>query len=524
MFKWPSDPEKEQRLKTRPAADDLKKFMVASARKKDVKFIFLWSDTEAEMELKLVLRYVLKGFSFEWQLFLLKDRNEYKLLSVHSDDADEVGNTIEKAILHETSKSPETTFHGHEADAGLSKTKMNEARRILEQTFDRVPIEEIREMSLMPEALTGNLEVLHITTLLQSISMGEMSGRLRIQRQAAYADIFFEEGAPVHSEGTRGHGEEGFIQVICWKDGEFHFEAKLKTDERTIRKSMETLILEGCLLLDNTEFVRSHGVRMDTVLAWSNPNLSEGQFEAILGEGEPVDMGLLKAVYLQIDGRKTMLDIVEILRLSRSQWVSAMANLLRAQVVSVGMRIEGRRLVLEPKALDINLIAPINQVLLNAETGLYTYPAFLYLTDHEFKYSAERPLSIALINAKAVEISTNQIKPVLNAQGYKELALCIANVQGFRGIIAHYEEFGVGLVMMGANSMHAATIADRIIKSLLSSSMEFRLAASNMSFGIATFPDDAEDLPALLAAAEAARDRAMSEGNSRIVLARELVD
>lgn len=523
MFKWPSDPEKEQRLDQRPTAEDLKKFMVASARRKDVKFVYRWSDAEVKMEFKLVLRYVPRGFTFEWQLFMLGGKNEHRILSVHADDAEEIAASIDKAVLNETARVPETTFHGDQKPPALSKTKMNEARRILEQTFDRVPIEAIKEMSLMPEALTGNLEVLHITTLLQSISMGEMSGRLRIQRQAAYADIFFESGAPVHAEGTRGSGEECFIQVICWKDGEFHFEPKLKTDERTIKKVMETMILEGCLLLDNTEYVRACGVRMDTVLGRTNPNLSEAQFEAILSQGEAQDMGLLKAIYLQIDGRKRVLDIVEILRLSRTQWVSGIAALLRCQVVTVASVIESKRLQVEPKHLDPSLIAPINAVLLRSDTGLFSYPAFLYLVDHEFKFSAERPLSIILINTLSVEVSSNQMKPILNLDGYKDLARCIASVQGFKGIIAHYEEHGVAICLMGANAMHAATIADRIIKSMLSSSMEFRFAASNMAIGVASFPDDAEDMASLLATAEVARDRATSEGSSRIVLASELV-
>ncbi|MEZ4545446.1 MAG: DUF4388 domain-containing protein, partial [Cyanobacteriota/Melainabacteria group bacterium] len=312
MFKWPSEQENKTNLATKPGLEDIKKFMVQAARKKSAHFAFAWSDdAEEKKHYLLTLQYVPKGFTFEWKLTLrLESKSESKeriLWTRHSDDPEEIHLAIETSV---DARDPSSLgFTIDEKESKLTKSQISEAKRIYEQTFDTMSMKDMQQMSLVPETLTGNLEILQITNLLQSISMGGMSGRLRIKRAAAYADIFFEEGKVVHAEGSRALGQECFIQVIGWKDGEFHFEPKLKTDEKTINKPMEALILEGCLLMDNTDFIKNAGVHLQAVLVRVNQALGESEFEqAMTTVDHNVEIELLKAVYLQVDSRKTIQD------------------------------------------------------------------------------------------------------------------------------------------------------------------------------------------------------------------------
>ncbi|MBX9693782.1 MAG: DUF4388 domain-containing protein, partial [Cyanobacteria bacterium] len=494
---------------------DLKKYMVTAARKQDVKLTSRWTEGSSDRKFELSIKYVPQEFSFEWTFSEKKGLKVQRIWTRTSDIAEEIHTIIEATLKLSESELLDTSLDRKWEQ--MSSTRRAHASRLLEQTFDRVPIEQLQEMSLAPEALSGNLQIIHITNLLQSISMGHLSGRLRINRQAAYADMFFIEGKAVHAEGSRAHGEECFVQVICWKDGEFQFEPKLKTDERTVSRPMDMLILEGVLLLDNTEYLKQCGVNMDTVLERVNKDLSENQFVEIVSKAEPPDMQLAKDIYLQIDGRKTIQDLVDLLRLNRSRWVPTLATLVRSRVAQI-CHAPPKKLEVKPKKLDPALMRAVTRSLEHEKTGLYSYPAFLFFLNHELYFSSERPVSIILFGLRSTGEKAVDTSPLL-----RELSRSIQNTQGAKGIISHYEEYDLALTLIGATASQAAVVADRVIKSLMSSSMEFQIANMNMAQGIASFPDDADDAPTLLAAAELARDTALNEGRHRTILARDLV-
>lgn len=519
MFKWPSEQDNKSSLESMPGLDEIKKFMVQAARKKNTQTTFYWRDqADKNKEYDLTLQYVPKGFTFEWRLCLSLEGRERVLWTRHSDDAEEIAVAIETSINARDPSSQGFTID--EKISGLTKSQIGEAKRIYEQTFDSMSIKDMQQMSLVPETLAGNLEILQITNLLQSISMGDMSGRLRIKRAAAYADIFFEKGQVVHAEGSRALGHECFIQVIGWKEGEFHFEPKLKTDEKTIDKPMEALILEGCLLMDNTEFIKNSGVQLQAVLVRTESDISEIQFEQTMATVDHnVDIGLLKAIYLQVDSRKTVQDIVEILRLERSQWIFAMAAVLKAKLIHAVDRAKIQRVKPPPKNVDYTPVKEINDSLIRKDTGIFSYPAFLFLLDHEFKFSWDRPVSIVLFGFQSKGTDKKPIAP----ESIRDIARYIINIQGFKGMIAHYEEDGMVLSLVGANSGQAATIADRFVKSMVNSSLEMNLNAVHLAIGIASFPDDADDVPSLLASAELARDRAWQKSDRTIMLASTLL-
>ncbi len=513
-MKWPAEQENSQALTTQPTIADLRKYMVTAARKQDVKLTSRWTEPSNNRKFELSIKYVPQAFSFEWSFFEKKGLKVSRLWSRTSDIAEEI-----HAIIEHSKDVSESELLDNSLDRKweqMSSTRRAHASRLLEQTFDRVPIEELQEMSLAPEALTGNLQIIHITNLLQSIAMGHLSGRLRINRQAAYADMFFIDGKVVHAEGSRAHGEECFVQVICWKDGEFHFEPRLKTDERTIDRSLDMLILEGVLLLDNTEYLKQCGVNMDTVLERVNKDLSENQFVDIVSKAEPPDMQLSKDIYLQIDSRKTIQDIVELLRLNRSRWVHTVASLVRSRVAQI-CHAPPKQLSVAPKEIDLNLVRDVAQRLQDSKTGLYSYAAILFLLNHEIYFSSERPVSIILFGLRNTQSKSTDTTSLV-----RELSHAIQNTQGAKGIISHYDEHDLALTLIGANASQAAVIADRVIKSLMSSSVEFQLSNMNMAQGIACFPDDAEDMPRLLAAADLARDKALKDGRHGTVLARDL--
>ena len=516
MFKWPSDQGKKTNLRKMPVFDDLKKIMVENARKKNSLAVYSWTDdSQLDANFDLSCEYIPKAFSFEWKL-TLNTNNASKLLWTRlSDDAEEISLAVETSV---ESKDAAIDASEGEIESTLSGSELKKAKRIYEQTFGAPSVKDVQKMSVKQESLTGDLNLLQSTNLIQSIAMGKMSGRLRIKRPQAYADVFFDDGQAVHAEGSRADGNECFIQVICWQDGEFYFEPKLKTDERTITKPTQSLVLEGCLLLDSTEYVKAAGLSFQSVLVKTSPDITESQFEeALQAVDHSLDMELLKAIYLQADNRKTVEDIIQILSLTRSQWIFAIAAILKAELLRPVKLEEIQRAKAPPKDLDYAPIKSIYDSLTIQDTGLYSFPAFLFFLDHEIKYSWERTLSIVLFDLRFKDGETP------SPEVAQEFSRLLHRVQGFKGVIAHYEEKNIVTSLIGASASQAQTIADRFLKSIDSNSKDETLKDLKIAVGIACFPHDADSVPTLLMAAELACTRAWQKGDNAISMARTLL-
>lgn len=366
--------------------------------------------------------------------------------------------------------------------------------------------------------LKGNLKLVHITNLLQSIGMGAMSGRLKIQRHASvYADIFFLNGLPVHAEGTKGIGDDCFLQVVCWSEGDFMFEPKLKTDEKTISRSLESLILEGCLLLDHTNSLMKQGVRMSSVFEQTNEDLTEVEFEETMAKGDPLDMTKLKDFYVEVDGREVLEDIVNELDMPRSQWVPIVSNLLRLKVIALCEPSEHINAFLQPKEINSGLIESVRHGMIAEKTGIFSFAAFLFLLGVQIKCST-MPLSVLLIEMKP---GPSKTKPQLTSEQVQELAYKVDKLTSSRNIFAHYEETDFAVILLGVRAEKAARIAERLVKQLSDTGLESAGGAPlHSAIGVASYPDDAQDLGSLLGEAERARTQAL-KGGSGVTLAND---
>lgn len=89
--------------------------------------------------------------------------------------------------------------------------------------------------------------------------------------------------------------------------------------------------------------------------------------------------------------------------------------------------------------------------------------------------------------------------------------------------VGHYETFDYAILLPNTNSMAAGALANRIVSVLLeaplSSDMDSRSLA--LAFGVATVPEDCQELDKLIVLAKRARDRA-KQGQNRVVLARDV--
>jgi len=521
MIDQTTDSQRFKILPQEPSADELQAIMDAVAREGGVKFYYGWTLAD-ERNFALSIE---SGSSIdegcEWRMFSGDGKEAVELWYLATDDIHIIKELIREASAKNHAGAGAkgnggSTTEAKTKDAPLSastspKKSLTKVRsqEPSTQTFTNLPIDET--LSLLPkeELLKGNLKLVHITNLLQSIGMGTMSGRLKIQRQAGnYADIFFLNGQPVHAEGTKGSGEDLFLQVVCWSEGDFLFEPKLKTDEKSIDRSLEKLVLEGCLLLDHTNYLMKAGVRMTSVFEQTNEDLTEKEFEEAMAKGDPLDMAKMKDFYVEVDGQEMLEDIINELDLPRSQWVPLVSNLLRQKVIDLCAVAEQGASLVHPKDINSSLVESVRQGLISEKTGIFTYAALLYLLGVQIKCSS-MPLSVLLIELRS---GVKSGKATLSSQQVQELSFKVDKLTSSRNIFAHYEENEFAVVLLGVRAEKAARIAERLVKTLESSGLETGESSMLAAVGVASHPEDAQDLGSLLGEAEHAKQQAAKMG------------
>lgn len=517
-------------LPERPSVQDIKDFMTAASKESGTKFTYAWK-TDKGKPFSLAVKHVSPtGRTCEWHMYSGAEANQVELWFQLTDNTMRIydamllsiGENIDAASRADglntftalpvyqsiPAAAPDSAVT---PPAGLRSTPLN-----LGETFDSLRFDGERVLTTpMEETLKGNLTLVHITNLLQSIGLGQMSGRLRIKRNTIWADIFFEEGSPVHAEGTRGSGEDCFLQVVCWMEGDFEFEPKLRTKQKTIVQSLESLILEGVLLHDNTTFLTSAGIRMNSVLTRIRPNLSEIEFEQIVKAGAPSEARTLKNFYLAVDGQKTIEEIITKFDLLRSAWVPICADLIRCNLVKMtSTKKPASERAMHGKAFDANLAESVKERMVSAKTGIYSYAAFLLLLTEILRCSHDTVVSVMVLDVQAAG-SKDKTNTQLSEEEMKELAWRIDESCNFKGIVAHYDENEFAVILPGLAADKAARRADRLLKSLVSTGLQVGSKSTSLivSIGIACHPHDANDLGALLAEADRAREKARKSGS-----------
>ena len=101
------------------------------------------------------------------------------------------------------------------------------------------------------KGLTGSLEQLGLPDLLQVLSQGRRTGRLAISHPGEEMGyIFLEDGYVFHATCGELKAEHAFYRMIGWEKGEFSLDPAIKSETRTINKSLDGLILDGLRMLD----------------------------------------------------------------------------------------------------------------------------------------------------------------------------------------------------------------------------------------------------------------------------------
>jgi response regulator RpfG family c-di-GMP phosphodiesterase len=100
--------------------------------------------------------------------------------------------------------------------------------------------------------VSGSLKEMDLPDLVQVLSQGRKSGALHIQSSAGPGEIHFAEGKIVHVAYKGQEGEQAFYDLLHLNDGSFQVDPSAKAEKITVKLSVESLLLEGMRLLDES--------------------------------------------------------------------------------------------------------------------------------------------------------------------------------------------------------------------------------------------------------------------------------
>ncbi len=498
MFNRTGGRVKLLRLPARPTFGELQNYVAMATKDRETRFNYFWTTQRNE---EFMLSFKSAADTVEWRMYQGARPNNRELWFCITTDLRQVYTQLVRAVGEELSAAMQ-------ADGMPSLAEPPAAQ----------PAQSPQSgQSLLKgaEALSGNLSIVHITNLLQSLSLGQMSGRLQIQGPEGTIQIFFDQGTLVHATGPNSIGIECVYEALGLKEGLFNFDPLIKPTQKTIHQAVQSALMQGMLILDKAQFLSSSGIDQDSILTRTGIDVSEADFETLVATEEDMDLAPMKRIFSCIDNRRTLIEIIAKLQMPRSQWVVGLANLIRANLVGCAAEVPASKpaFSVAPKKLDQGLLESSLKLLTRPDTGLYSYQALLFLLDYEMKGRGHGPLSLIVFELQpAAKSSLLTSRQQLTAGAIYDLGRKISSINRSSDILAHFEGNDFALLLRNTKTPEASITADRIISLLSVGTGGLEGNPQSMAFGVACLPLDVPDMFSLLSAAELAKNHAKQKG------------
>lgn len=97
---------------------------------------------------------------------------------------------------------------------------------------------------------SGDLQKISIGEVVQTIALTKKNGRLVITNNNKVGEMYFHDGIVTYADVERKKGEEAVYRLLSWKVGQFKFEVGAEPASQNVRKTAESLLMEGMRRLD----------------------------------------------------------------------------------------------------------------------------------------------------------------------------------------------------------------------------------------------------------------------------------
>lgn len=354
--------------------------------------------------------------------------------------------------------------------------------------------------------LEGDLRNMQVPNLLQSISLGKQTGRLEVRSPTDTAVVYFADGVACHCALRGSFGDKALVEMMSWEEGQFCFYPGVKTDQMTVKRRLESLMMEGVSFADQNNFLTQKGLELTAYPQRAKPQITEAEFDKILKEqGTGFDIKLVKEIYCMIDEKSTVIDLLRRTSMTKVEWVPVFYNLFTCNLVTFSQsstREEIPQLV--STAIDWSQAQSVEKMLSRPDTTLLSYSSLLYLLRHEYMrfYRYQRPFAIAIIEVGQKTLRMGDDAPPrepLSIRGVRTLAETIKRATRPTDIFGHFEIIDFALLLPETDRASAQGMVGRLAELCAQAKIiEDPSLALHFEIGVASMPDDTTDIDRLM--------------------------
>jgi hypothetical protein len=375
------------------------------------------------------------------------------------------------------------------------------------RTSDSIMKSDIEQpTNIRKGSLEGTLKNIQVANLLQSVSMGSMTGRLQITAKNDIATVIFSAGKAVHATLRGAEGHEAILQLFGWDDGEFSFFEETVTAPTTITRNLTGLMMAGTTYLDHFRFLQNKGLTNECFPVRLKELSTIEELTAALKGSADCDLAMQASIYSCINNRSSWGEIVRNRSELKSEWVLALFNLVSCGIVGFEASAPG---ALQQKAnrVDWSVVQTIEKSMQRADTGLCNFAALLYSLQQEFyRYeSVEIPFSLVVFGF--CQKSQDGEQPVfipLKASAVKDLQERTSKVKHKFDMLCHYGAFCYAVLLPLSNKDSASRFTDMLAEVCASIELSDDYPRNSISFrsSVVNIPEDCTNLDTMLEMAE----------------------
>ncbi len=366
----------------------------------------------------------------------------------------------------------------------------------------------------------GDLSVVAPMFVLRSLGSTKATGKLKLKREDVEAEIFLVDGEVVHAQLGLIDGLDAIYTLMEWETGIYSFEPLSIANKRTINTELDVILMTGIKNKEDSIFLRNNNIGANTVLVRRNVNLTDKEFDSLASTGSNLDLNFQRSFYKYIDDKSTLHEIITRTHLTRDVWMSVVANFVKSGMVSATNSEswgKGKKPPLRPKSVDVRAIDSVMMTLRHHDTGLFTYPAFLYFLEQEFFRSYRQGAFFSILNIQIWQSPDDNDYnwQWLDKESLTEAIRRISKLKRYVDVFSHYENNDYVILLPNTALAGATTFAHRITRELTKEPLSGHLDPNNLkiAIGISGIPEDVRELGLLLSAAEFAKNHAQLTRN-----------
>lgn len=373
--------------------------------------------------------------------------------------------------------------------------------------------------------IEGTIQQNPLNNVMTTIGMQQLTGKLEISGDSAVGHVYFENGLPKDAQTSSNRGDEAIKELVTWRSGTFLFKPGLRTEMRSVEKSLQSSVMEGIALLDQLKHLEKAGLMYESILAQKQRNLGEPELRLMLAKGHPMDFNQQKDIYDALASRPTFTDLLRDRPMDQTQWAPLLFNLLYCGLMEIKAPAASRGGALDFLGDGKQVIQNLALNFQRHETGIYSSEALLYFMEYEYyRFEAYNwPLSLVIFDLYTKRTSLSNIveADALPPEALQIAVQRIGLVKRPLDMLTHFQQNEFAILMPNTRASQASFVANRILDALTVTPLVPGIDKANLgiAFGVANLPSDGEDIESLLQAAAHAKNEAR-EGTFPIVLAR----